>query len=313
MRGVAIVVLLALSATTARADDDPLVEARRLETALDYSAALVIVEREIARGAADRDRLVTLHLLAGKLSAGLERPQVAEDHFARVLALAPATTLPAGTSPKLTGPFDTARGHTVPLRVTASLAGGAATVTPVADPRGLVVGIAVTLVEAGAGVAREREIRATQSRRLELPAGTRATRVSALDTFGNRVWSEAITSLPRATPSDPHARELRPLVVRWPLWATGTVLALTAGGICAWRFDRAQSEWNRRKDSGTAELSELEAIERRGRRWGLAANISFGVAAASTIAAIVMATHGSYAPVVTANGETVGLAIAGGF
>lgn len=321
VRAAAVVLLLAFSATAVRADDDPLAEAMRLEATLDYNAALVIVEREIARGAADHDRLVTLHLFAGKLAAGLERPAVAEDHFARVLALAPTTTFAPGTSPKITGPFDAARGHTVPLRVAAVVEHGAVVVKPESDPLGLVAGVAVTIVENAGGTARgrEREIRAMQSRRIELPAGARATTVSALDAFGNRVWSQPIAAEGPAqgTPIDEangSARRLRPLVARWPFWASGTAIALAAGGVCAWRFDTAQSEWKQLKNGLDApEYAELQAIERRGRRWALAANISFGVAAASTIVAIITAARGSYAPVVTANGEAVGLAIAGAF
>lgn len=319
MRAVAIALVVALAALPARADDgapsgdDALAEAIRLEAALDYNAALVIVEREIARGAADHDRLVTLHLFAGKLAAGLERPQVAEDHFARVLALAPTTTFAAGTSPKITGPFDAARGHTVPLRVATAVEHGAVVVKPEADPLGLVAGMAVTIVENTVG--SEREIRAMQRLRIELPAGARAIAVSALDAFGNRVWSQPIAATGAAL-DEPNgsARRLRPLVARWPFWASGTAIALAAGGVCAWRFDSAQSEWKQLKNGlAVPEYAELQAIERRGRRWALAANISFGVAAASTIVAIITAARGSYAPVVTANSEAVGLAIAGGF
>lgn len=305
MRAVAIALLLAVSAGSARADEDLLAEAIRLEAALDYGAALAVVERAIAQGTADRDRIVALHLFAGKLAAGLDREQVALDHFARVLALAPTTTFAEGTSPKIVGRLDAARARSVPLRVTATIERGVVALAPAADPLGLVVGIAAKLVDGG----REREVRARDALRLAVPAGAHVTEVSALDVFGNRVWSQ-----PNVADGDHavSARPLRPLYARWPFWATGSAIALTAGGVCGWRFGAAQSEWNQLKAAG-ADYSDLEAVERRGRRWGLAANLSFGVAAASTLLAIVTAARGSYGPVVSAQSDAVGLAIAGRF
>lgn len=316
MRVVGVVLLLAVGAMTARAED-PLTEAKRLEAALDYNAALIIVDRTIAQGGATRDELVALHLFAGKLAAGLDRAEIAGDHFARALALAPSSTFPEGTSPKITEPFDAARTRTVPLHVTETVERGAIAIAPVTDPLGLVAGIAVKL-DGG------NELREPRALRVRLPDGARATEVSALDAYGNRVWSAPITerAAPRVTTTT-----LRPLYARWPLWASTTAVALAAGGLCAWQFDAAQDEWTRGKADGLA-FSRLEAIEDRGRRWGLAANIGFGVAAASALVAIVTAargstteTHGSATEahgsattaVVTAHRDGVGFAIAGGF
>jgi hypothetical protein len=319
VRAAAVVLVLALTATIARADDDPLAVATRLEAQLDYEAALIIVEKAIAQGGADRHKLVTLHLFAGKLAAGLDRPAVAEDHFARALALAPTTKFSEGTSPKITEPFDRARGRSAELRITAEIKPNAIAIAPVVDPLGLVAGIAVTIVENAGGNARgiERELRAMQTRRIELPAGARATRVTALDAFGNRVWSEDIALQPGSTRVATHVdttTHLRPLYARWPFWATTTVVALGAGGVCAWRFNSAQEDFNTRKMAGTADYSELQDIAARGRRWALAANISFGAAAASTLIAIITAARGSTTTaVVTAQSDSVGLAIGGRF
>src|SRR5258708_28010751 len=96
-RALATLALLAF-ATTARADD-ALVDARRLQAALEYEQALAIVERAITGGGADHDRLVELHVLAGTLAGGLDRAGVAEHHFARAPPLAPPTTLPPPTPP----------------------------------------------------------------------------------------------------------------------------------------------------------------------------------------------------------------------
>lgn len=306
MRAVAIALILAVSAATARADEDAIAQAMQLEAQLQYEPALAIIERAIAQGGADHDRLVTLHLFAGRLAAGLGRATVAEDHFARMLALAPDQKFAEGTSPKITEPFDRARGRTAPLRITADVEADAITIVPETDPLGLVAGIAVTL-DGG------RELREMQKRRIAIPAGTRATEVFALDTFGNRVWSQAVT-MPTAITHVEHPTNLRPLYQRWPFWASATFVALAAGGVSAWRFTVAQDEWNELKRDGGHDFSELEAVENRGKRWALAANISFGAAAVTTLVAIITAARGSTTTaVVTAQPDSVGLAIAGGF
>ncbi|HEY5923105.1 MAG TPA: hypothetical protein VIV11_15605 [Kofleriaceae bacterium] len=308
MRVFAIAFVLALfvafGATSARAEDDPLAEAMRLEAQLDYETAYKLIDRTIKQGSNDRERLVTLHLFAGKLAAGLDRAPVAEDHFARVLALAPATTFAANTSPKITEPFDAARARATPLQISAELKPDAITIVPASDPLGLVAGIAIRL--AGAG-----ELREMQKRRIAIPTGARAIEVFALDAYGNRVWSEPIAEQPQGNG--------KPIVVDrgvpgWALWAGASFVALGGAGVCAWRFDVAQKEWTERKNAGDTDYTELQAIEQRGKRWALAANIGFGVAAATAIvAAIVYVKTPRATPAVTTSADSVGLAIAGQF
>lgn len=112
-----IVIVLLLLASIARADT--LDEAKRLEAQLEFEPALAIVEKAIRDGGHARVQLVELHLFAGKLAAGLDRRDVAEDHFARVLSLAPSTKLPEGISPKILLPFDAARAKSGPLVIRA--------------------------------------------------------------------------------------------------------------------------------------------------------------------------------------------------
>ncbi len=301
-----IALVLAVSATTARADDDPLATAIQLEAQLDYEGALAVVERVISQGGADHDRLVTLHLFAGRLAAGLERTAVAEDHFARVLALDPTQSFADGTSPKITDPFERARSRSKPLRITAEIKPDAITIVPETDPLGLAAGIAVRLA------GSERELRDLQKRRMVIPTGAHAIEVSALDAFGNRVWSQTIEA--HAGPVDTRVSTLRPLYARWPFWATATVVAAGAGSLCAWRFSVAQDEWDELKDGGNADYSELRSVEDRGKRWALAANISFGAAAITALATLYTAARGSTTTaVVTAQSDAVGLAVVGSF
>jgi len=278
VRWITVVVVLTLTAT-ARGDDD-LARAKQLEASLDYDQALAIVDRLLSAGGADPARYVELHLLAGRLAAGLDRPDIARDHFARVLALRPATALPEGTSPKLTEPFAAARARSTPLAVRVTARGGLVTLEAT-DPLGLVVGIAVHVVSDG----KHADLVERGARRLVLPPGAKPIEVAALDADGNRVWIGASPPEPVA-----HARPdtTRPLYARWSTYAVLAGVTAAAGGIAAWRFQVAQDDWNTLHDEGGHEFSELQAIEDRGRRWGLAANVLFGAAAASAIVAAIV-------------------------
>jgi tetratricopeptide (TPR) repeat protein len=258
VRLVAALALIGLAASRAHAVPDPapaddqLAEAIRLESALEYEQALAIVERLIAGGTTTVPaRLAELHLYAGRLAAGLDRPDVAGDHFARALALRPDLALPAGTSPKITAPFDDARAHSTPLRLRITPTG------PVteSDVLGLVHHI---------------------------------DGFTAYDAHGNVVW--------RGTPPEqppPRAPQHEPGVAgRTSTWLAIGGGALVIGGLCAWRFQVAQDDWNTASQDGLHDLAQLRAIEARGDHWGLGANVGFGVAAAAGVTAVILyATH----------------------
>jgi hypothetical protein len=297
---VSIAIAIALVATAARADPtpatptvDPLDEARALESTLDYERALVIVDREIARGAASRARLVELHLLAGKLGAGLDHPDVARAHFARALALAPSTRLPDGSSPKLTDPFEAARAATPPLAITLSATRTRAVAAVGADPAQVFWGLRVrghepTRVVTAPGTA------------IDIPPGLSPAEVDAIDEYGNVLEAAAIeTPEPAAGASVTSRAALAPstpIVRRWTTWALATGAALAVAGVGAARFTAAQDEWNQLETAGGHDYSQLAEIESRGRDWGLVVDIGLGAAAATAIVAIVMYAVGGESP-----------------
>ena len=310
MRRTAAAFVVAFAAI-AHADDtrDPLVRARELERQLAYDDALALVDTAIEAGSSERARLVELHLLAGRLNAGLDRAKVAEDHFAVVLALSPGTTLPEGTSPKLAVPFTVARTRSAPLAVRPVVTAETVAVEPIADVLGLLAGIEI----------RERSGERTSTRReraglrLARTPGTAVVEIRALDRHGNAVWAHSppqVATEPPAT-QRPVPRDQPALYARWTTWAAVTGVALVGGGVAAWRFDVAQDEFDDRRAAGTADFTELQAIEDRGRRWALAANISFGVAAATAITSVVLFARrprGEPAPVALSVGDgTIGL------
>ena len=262
-------------AATARADDD-LAEAIRLEAALDYEQALAVVTRILDRGAAtDPQQVAELHFYAGRLAAGLGRSDEARQHFAIALALDPALTLPPGTSPKLLAPFEDAHATTVKLRAHATAEGAV-----------------VVDADALALVART----------------TIGHEPRAFDAHGNVVWRPESPAPPQPLPPLP-APSPPGIAARWQTWGIVAGGAAVVGGICAWRFTVAQDDWNRFAQDGTHDYSELRAIQTRGEHWGLAADISFGVAtAAGVTAAILYVTHRP-APVI-AGDRYVGVSLA---
>jgi len=302
------IVLALLVATRVVHADDELARARQLEASLEYDQALAIVDGILARGGADPSRYVELHLLAGKLAGGLDRAELARDHFARVLAIRPDTALPDGTSPKLTDPFAAAKARTKPLEVHATISHGLVTLEAI-DPLVLVVGIAVHVVVAG----QHADLVERGSRRLVIPERATAIEIAALDASGNRLWVWTPPAKPVAD-RIPVEHPRSPVYTRWTTWAAITGVALVAGTLSAWRLDSAQRDWDKLRAGGNTDFSALEEVEQRGRRWALATNVGFGVAAATGIAAVIFGLRGHSSPnLAVTPGPGAGLGVAGRF
>ncbi|HEY5938235.1 MAG TPA: hypothetical protein VIU61_26470 [Kofleriaceae bacterium] len=301
MRLAAIGVVVCVVASTRAHADPELVRARELEAALEYEAALAIVHQVLARGDADPARFVELHLFAAKLAAGLDRGTLAAQHYAIALTIRPDTALPAGTSPKLTEPFAAAKARATLLVVSARAVQGLVTLET-RDPLGLVTGIAVHTIDRAA-------------LRVVIANDATAIEVAALDRAGNRIWVGApvttVTPATRATRTSTST----PIFARWSTWAIASGGALALGGVFAWRVSVAQNEFDDLRDaSPPADFSTLEAVEARGKRWALTANLTFGVAAVAAIASGVfyLRRDESSAVALTA-GPGVGLGLAGAF
>ena len=231
---------------------DRLDEAKRLEAQLEFEPALVIVEKLITDGGNDRPQLVELHLFAGKLAAGLDRRDVAEDHFARALSLAPTTSLPEGISPKIALPFAAARAHSGPLVISD-------TGQVQSDPMNLVSTVR-----------------------------TDGDELVAFDVHDNLLWSKHIDATVGQRPIVVEPVH-RPFYKRPVVWGSVALTSLAVAGIGAWRFSSAQNEWDERKAGGMTDFTTLQSIEDRGHRWGLVANIGAVAAALSTIVTVSVA------------------------
>lgn len=247
MRILVVLLLLVSIAHADRLDD-----AKRLEAQLEFEPALAIVEKLINDGGNDRAHLVELHLFAGKLAAGLDRRDVAEDHFARALSLAPATTLPEGISPKIALPFAAARAHSGPL---------------VINDMGQVEDDPVNLVQSTRKIGNQ---------------------IVVFDKYSNTLWSKQIDA--RVDPHPIIVEPLhRPFYTRPAVWGSIALTTLAIAGVGAWRFSSAQNEWNERRAGGMTDYTTLQSIEDRGNRWGLVANIGAAAAALSTVITVSVA------------------------
>ena len=294
--------VLALLVATARADD--LDRARQLEAQLEYDQALAIVDQILARGGADPARYVELQMFGGKLAAGLDRDALAEQYFARAIAVKPDIGLPVGTSPKIAVPFTRARSRKDPLVIGARRQQGVVALD-VGDALGIVRGIAVR-VQVG---DKQAELVERSAISIVVGADAKIVEVAALDVAGNRLWIGTLADEP-VRPGE--RREPRARIARWSTWAIATGVAASGTAIAAWRFSVAQDEFDRKRADGMTSFTELRAIEDRGKRWGLVTNVGLGVTAAAGIATLVFALRGSERIVVTP-GPAAGVAITAHF
>ena len=282
-----VVLLLVAVCSIAYAGDSAevsqaLAQIAKLESSLEYEQALVLADRTIARGISSRDQLADLHLIAGRLAAGLDHPEVAQEHFERVLVLRPHTQLVTGTSPKLLAPFDAARATQPALVVKLGVDGKRAYAEVTSDALHLVRGLRVVVLDAN----HVASVVTADGLTKDVPSGT-VTSVAAVDEYGNEL---AVARIEARAPIVPE-RRIEPATPLYKHWVTYTALsgaALITGGVFAWRFGVAQDEWNRLSAEGGHSFTQLQTIEQRGQRWAIAADATFGVAAIAGIAAAAL-------------------------
>jgi hypothetical protein len=211
----------------------------------------------------------------------------AEQHFRAALVIDPGVALAAGTSPKITEPFEAARAYLQqrdPLRVEHQVRASppGVSLSIASDPIGIVAGARAAF----RAPAYERVVTADGAGALELvaagaPDAAIQVDVAIVDEHGNIVRRLAPIGID-ATAAP--ARASRPLYARWYLW--GGLAAAAAGtgtyfGLAA-RGDRDELQ---RIDAEASQhdFREFLAVEDRMQRNSLIANISFGAAGALAV------------------------------
>jgi hypothetical protein len=250
--------------------------------------------------------------MKGIVDAAEGQTAAATTAFGKWLTLDPKASLPAGTSPKITRPFDAAKDQArnrEPVKVKTETTADPPTVTLVvlSDPFMMISKVRVH-VRADAGTWRT--VEGKKKLPIDLPKGNRLDLyVEALDDSGNRVAVLGSTDVPivitggheevavkkpdegKPLPPPPPRGEThaRPLYLKWWMW-TGAAVAVGAGG--AYFGLQARSETDKLNDlnlhSQDHTFDEAKAVENDARRDILLFNVSMGVAGAFAIGAAVL-------------------------
>lgn len=309
-RAVAMALAIAMYVVpvAARADESGhLATARQALASLKYEQALHALEKALYSGKNGPEDMKAIYRMMGEIQAALGQQEQAERHFRSLLALDPVAELARGVSPKIQQPFQAARAHMsargrLAVRCTVNDAAAAVELVVAADPAELVAGARV-IYRLADGSEQILEATGRGSHTLRVPTTEPVTLIcAALDEHGNRLseigsWREPLTLAPPSPEPQPvisaaapprEAPPPPPLYGRWYVWSAATVLAAGAGGYFGWQARQDQDELEQlNQNSPDHSFSEAEAIERRGKRNALIANISFGAAGAFAIAAVV--------------------------
>jgi hypothetical protein len=306
MRAIGVILTLVVALCRVSYAESALELARHDVETSDYLAARGALVSALDAGTASPEDLAEIYKLSGIVEGALGKDAEATASFARWLAIDPKGTLPPGTSPKITRPFDAAAKKTDALKVKVETEAAPPSVTLViqSDPLHLVTRARVFVRADGAA---ETKVEGSGGERIKLvlPAGKRLDlRVQALDEHGNRVLELGSAEVPivitgaasgvvaAKQPSAVHHEEshaARPLYLRWWLWGAVGVAFAGAGtyfGIEARSDANALTALNAASQQHM--FSEAQDLESRARREALFFNIGLGAAGAFAIGATIL-------------------------
>lgn len=307
-----LVALAAVAASFAAksAYADALADARRAVDGSDYLTAKPLLDEALESGAAGPADLAEIYRLTGIVEGALGNESQAEAAFLRWLSLDPRGSLPPGTSPKITRPFDAAAERAKkkgPIAAKAETADNppAVTLVVVSDPVKLIAGAKVYF-----SVDRKPEqslaADGTGRVKLELERGKRLDlRLHAVDKYGNRVVELGsrdvpivITSSGEVKPDIPVVREAppkepppspRPWYLGPWTWGSATVVAAGVGGYFGYRTHADLSDLDHLNANSLAHpWSEAQALEERANRDLLVTQIAIGAAGVFAIGTVIL-------------------------
>lgn len=289
---LAVALVAALAGPASAGGNASLDQAQQAIDNIDYEAARSLVGKALAGGGLSlADHLRALRM-AGEVEAALGDDAAAREHFATWLYLDPKAKLADGLSPKITAPFDDARASTGALVVDVTLTrtGDGVTVTLVtSDPLALVRGFEAR----GGGAAASGEgLEATLA--TTDPSGFEVT-VEVVDERDNQIAVRTVVAEPVEAAEKPvasggggHGEAGWPTPLRWPTWAGLALVAAGTGGYFSYRVGQAEDDLDAlNADPGAHTADEARAIQDRGERDALVANVLYGVAGAAAIAAVL--------------------------
>lgn len=302
--GAALMALLVAPRAHAEDSNTHLERAQEALASLEYETALHSLEKALLTGRSGPDELKVVYRLLGEVHGALGHSAEAEQQFRRLLALDVEAGLSDGASPKLLAPFSAAQRYmrtrdTLAARCTVDEGSASVTVHVDADPLSQVSGARV-VYRVAAGAEHVLDARGNAPLTLQMPAGERIELTCAvLDEHGNRLveigsWEEPMiltatvkrdVMTPRKAPRRARSRSL---FARWYLWGTASVLTAGAGVYFGLEARSNQQELDDlQRTSMEHSYSDVEKVERRGKRNALLTNIGLGAAGAFALAAAV--------------------------
>ena len=292
----------------ARADSDLIAKAKAEMAQLNYDAAIALLEQAEMNGGNQPAEVVEIYRAIAESHAAMGRTDAAETNFRRVLAVDPSVELPAGSSPKLTGPFTAAREFLAKRRLAVECRrgeGNTATLVVLSDPVDLVAG--ARMVTADGGRVSGSESVSGQGRiALTIPANSAAAGCAALDRHGNVLARADLTDPPPEASADRAAAGAadplvvsggrpaedggsRPVYARWWLYAG---LGAAAGGVALYyglKMKQAEDDLEA-LNAATAEedhdITWADALEIEDRGKGYARNANIALVATGVFAAV---------------------------
>lgn len=290
--------------------DEPLAQARKAVAESDYVAARPVLAAALDAGGNSPEDTAEIYRLTGIVDAALGDAKAATEAFKHLLALSPKATLPVGTSPKITRPFEAAArsfssSPQLELKIETEAAPPTIILVVLSDALGMVAKAHV-VYSVDRGPERTKVVVASERTEIALPEGQRIdARVTALDRHGNRLVEIGSQEVPivivgPAGPAPVATRPDAPVVGtprspgppvyrRWWPYAAASGVFAGAAGYFAWQVRSDANELERlTADSARHTFGEAKAVEDRGRRNALFTNIGLGVAGAFAIAAGAM-------------------------
>jgi len=319
---LSVVLAVALAGVPAAHAAPTIETAKAALDASDYPGARQQLNDVLARGNNGPAELAEIYRLLGVAAAAVGDANAATDAFARCLALAPKTTLPDGTSPKITKPFAAAKAKVKsPLAIKAEARSTALLVQTVHDPMDMVVRFRVT-VRVDGKLSPTIEKPAAEEMEIAVPTGARTdVWVAAVDKHGNRLAEVGSSDVPlvivgNAKPDvkpdgKPDAKpdgkpdgkpdervagtpirtrtvvHERPLILQWWLWGGMTVLAGAATTYFGMQAIDGRDSLQTMTD-GTPNWDEFQSTRSRTERNVLITNIGFGVTGVFGLAAAIL-------------------------
>jgi tetratricopeptide (TPR) repeat protein len=295
---LALAVVIGAGGRPALAQDGDLAKAKAEMAKLDYDAAIALLEKAEASGKNQPADMIEIYRAMAESHAAMGRSDAAETAFRRLLALDPSIELPAGSSPKLTGPFTGAREFLARRRIAVECrrsAADAATLVVQSDPVDLVAGARLVT---GDGRAVGDDARGRGRVALAVPGGTSPAGCAALDRHGNVLARVDLSATPEeAAPDDsaggsetgggvvstaPTDDRTRPIYARWWVYAG---LGAAAGGVALYyglkvkqaEDDLEELQQQTMQPDHMITYADALAVQDRGERYARNANIALVV------------------------------------